>query len=110
MQHHLRTHFGVKFALASVLVGLGTCAMAADTPAKENTPAQNRMAQCKQEAKGQSGDERKAFMQACLGQKKQVGMDKPAGSQQSKMKTCNDQARGKKGEERKAFMAECLKA
>lgn len=110
MQHPFRTHLWVRFALASALVGLGTCAMAADAPAKEKTPAQNRMAQCNQEAKGQTGDERKAFMKACLSQKKQAGMDKPAGSQQSKMKTCNDQARGKKGEERKAFMSECLKA
>ncbi|MFM8756367.1 MAG: PsiF family protein [Limnohabitans sp.] len=110
MQHPLSTPLWVRFALASALVALGTCAMAADTPAKANTPAQNRTAQCKQEAKGQTGDERKAFMQACLGQKKQVGMDTPTGSQQSKMKTCNDQARGKKGEERKAFMVDCLKA
>jgi hypothetical protein len=109
MQHHFRSHHFGTFALAIALAGLGNFAWAADTPDKEKTPAQNRMAQCNQEAKGKTGEERKDFMKSCLSQKKS-SMDKPAGSQQSKMKTCNDQARGKKGDERKAFMSECLKA
>ncbi|MBL0421408.1 hypothetical protein JI739_13695 [Ramlibacter sp. AW1] len=59
------------------------------------------MAQCNQEAGARKGDERKAFMSACL--KKQ-----PV-SQQDRMKACNAQAKDMKGDARKAFMSDCLK-
>lgn len=75
-------------------------------PAKTLTPQQQRMADCNQQASGKSGDERKAFMSACL-----KGESSAATTQQQKMKTCNADASKKslKGDERKAFMSNCLK-
>ena len=63
------------------------------------------MKECNAKADGKKGDERKAFMSACLS-----GKDAPAKmTQQEKMKACNKKAGDKKGDERKAFMSECLK-
>lgn len=59
---------------------------------------QSKMQTCNDEAKGKTGDERKAFMKTCLM------------TQQNKMKQCNADAAGKKGDERKAFMKTCLAA
>jgi hypothetical protein len=41
-------------------------AFAADAPAKAVTPQQQRMKDCNTQASGKHGDERKAFMSACL--------------------------------------------
>jgi len=71
------------------------------------TPQQQRMKDCNAEAKGKTGDERKAFMKGCLtGKKAEAKSARTA--QQEKMKACNVDAKGKKGAERKAFMKECL--
>lgn len=79
---------------------------------------QDKMKACNAEAKAgeKKGDERKAFMKACLSK---AGAPAPAPApaaaagkkttQQNKMKDCNKEATGKKGDERKAFMSSCLK-
>ena len=73
-----------------------------------DTTQQNKMTSCNADASAKTlkGDERKAFMSACL-------KAKPAGAmtQQEKMKTCNATAttQALKGDERKAFMSDCLK-
>jgi hypothetical protein len=74
---------------------------------------QEKMKTCNADAKGKKGDERKAFMKACLS-KGGAAAPAPAAAdgkpnQQNKMKTCNAEAKGKKGDERKAFMSGCLK-
>jgi len=65
---------------------------------------QTKMVECNKEAGDKKGDERKAFMKTCLGDKKKT--------QQEKMKSCNADPKAKtlKGDERKAFMKECLSA
>lgn len=69
------------------------------------TAQQNKMTQCNAEASTQAlkGDERKAFMSACL-------KAKPT-TPQERMKTCNATAttQALKGDARKTFMSECLK-
>ena len=73
------------------------------------TAQQNKMTTCNADATAKTlkGDERKAFMSACL-------KAKPAGAatQQEKMKTCNATAgtQALKGDARKAFMSTCLKS
>ena len=73
------------------------------------TAQQNKMTSCNADASAKTlkGDERKAFMSACL-------KAKPAGAatQQEKMKTCNATAgtQALKGDARKAFMSTCLKS
>ncbi|MBL8519651.1 MAG: PsiF repeat protein [Betaproteobacteria bacterium] len=59
-----------------------------------------RMRECNADAAGKKGDERKAFIQSCLADKKK--------KQQEKMTACNKDAGDKKGSERKKFMKECL--
>lgn len=76
-------------------------------PAAMATPQQDKMKACNAEAKGKTGDERKAFMKECLSAKKAEAAS-PKTAQQEKMKTCNAEAKGKKGDERKAFMKQCL--
>lgn len=91
---------------------------------------QEKMKGCSAEAKGMTGDERKAFMSKCLkkdymlkhdaasaaADKKSAMAEANAGDaapakQQNKMKTCNADAKAKdlKGDERKKFMSACLK-
>jgi hypothetical protein len=72
---------------------------------------QEKMKACNADAKGKKGDERKAFMKACLSKGGAVAPAAAAAkpTQQNKMKTCNEEAKGKKGDERKAFMSGCLK-
>jgi hypothetical protein len=74
------------------------------------TPQQQRMADCNMQAEGKKGDERKAFMKACLSGKQEEAKSART-AQQEKMKTCNAEAGKKalKGDERKAFMSDCLK-
>lgn len=93
---------GAMLALAS----LG--AHAADDVKKAPTAQQQRMKTCNADAKGKSGDERKAFMSSCL--KGETASAPAMTEQQSKMKTCNADAKGKTGDARKAFMKECLSA
>jgi len=70
---------------------------------KKPTAQQSKMASCNKDASDKKGDERKAFMKACLSAKPAA----PA-TQQSRMTVCNKDAGDKKGDERKAFMKECL--
>ena|SRR5262245_51984689 len=76
-------------------------------PKKELTEQQKRMQQCNADAKNKKfkdGDERQAFMSACLKGDKHM-------TQQEKMTACNKEAgaKGLKGDERKKFMSDCLK-
>lgn len=87
----------VVLAVVSLACSLGLAAEGKAAP----TAQQNLMGTCNTEATGKKGDERKAFMSACLSDGKK--------RQQERMKTCNADATGKKGDERKAFMSECLK-
>jgi len=66
------------------------------------TAQQSKMTSCNKEAGDKKGDERKAFMKACLSAKKET-------PQQAKMKSCNAEAKDMKGDERKKFMSQCLK-
>lgn len=59
------------------------------------------------QAKGKTGEERKAFMSSCL--KGETSSDKALTPQQQRMKDCNVRAQGKTGEERKQLMSKCLK-
>ena len=63
------------------------------------------MKECNVKAEGKKGDERKAFMSACLSGKEAA----PKMTQQEKMTACNKKAGDMKGDERKAFMSTCLK-
>ncbi len=78
----------------------------ADNAPKAPTAQQQRMKDCNAQADGKKGDERKAFMSACLSGKAPASA---RATQQQRMKDCNAQAAGKKGDERKAFMSTCLK-
>jgi hypothetical protein len=73
------------------------------------TPQQDKMKACNAEAKGKTGDERKAFMKECLSAKKEEAKSAKT-TQQDKMKTCNAEAKTKalSGDERKKFMSSCL--
>ena len=98
----------MKKLLALAIIGTFAVAVspafAADAPAAN--PQQERMKACNTKAEGKKGDERKAFMSACLS-----GKDAPPAkmTQQEKMTACNAKAEGKAGDERKAFMSTCLK-
>lgn len=100
-------------------------AYAQDEPAKK-APTEKQLAQrakmknCNAEAKTQSlkGDDRRAFMKACLSGDKPDSsgstepMPAPTSEQKAKMKACNADAKEKalKGDDRKAFMKDCLTA
>lgn len=68
------------------------------------------MTTCNAEAKGKTGDERKAFMSSCL--KGEAASGKQLTASQQRMKDCNAEAATKKltGDSRKTFMSTCLKA
>lgn len=72
-------------------------------------PQQEKMKACNAEAKGKTGDERKAFMKQCLSAKQEQAMSAKT-TQQEKMKSCNAEAKTKalSGDERKKFMSSCL--
>jgi hypothetical protein len=94
----------MKKLIAALLLSLpfaAAPAFAADDA--KPTAQQNKMGTCNAEAKGKTGDERKAFMKECL-----KGKSDGRKAQNQKMKTCNAEAKGKSGPERKAFMKECL--
>lgn len=104
--------------------------VSASVPALAETAQQNRMKECNTEAKGKTGDARKAFMKSCLSGESAAPAaaaapakaekapatapelsksGKPLTAQQQKMKDCNAEAKGMKGAERKKFMSGCLK-
>ncbi len=87
-----------KFLAMAALAMVVNASFAAE---KLPTAQQQLMGTCNTEATGKKGDERKAFMKACLSDGKKL--------QQERMKLCNSQASGKSGDERKAFMGQCLK-
>lgn len=95
----------------TVLVAASLFALIA-APAAIATPQQDKMKACNAEAKGKTGDERKAFMKECLSTKKaeDKGATPAKTAQQEKMKACNAEARTKalSGDERKKFMSGCL--
>jgi len=95
----------LALAITSAFVLAATPVFAADPP-KDAAPnsQQQRMKDCNAKAGDKKGDERKAFMSACLSGKESAKM-----TQQEKMKACNVKAGEKKGDERKAFMSDCLK-
>jgi psiF repeat len=99
----------------TILLGLAIAVFGAQAqtpaPEKATTPQQQKMKTCNADAKGKSGDERKAFMKDCLSAKPGAAAGAANGTpQQEKMKACNAGAKGKSGDERKAFMKECLSA
>ncbi|MBI5785696.1 MAG: phosphate starvation-inducible protein PsiF [Rhodocyclales bacterium] len=93
-----------NFALLAVSLLSLTAASAAIA-----SPQQEKMKACNAEAKGKSGDERKAFMKECLSAKKE-DVKSAKTTQQEKMKACNAEAKTKalSGDERKQFMSSCL--
>jgi len=95
----------LALAITSAFVFAAAPVFAADPP-KDTNAQQERMKDCNARAGDKKGDERKAFMSACLS-----GKEPPAAkmTQQEKMKDCNVKAGEKKGDERKAFMSTCLK-
>ena len=93
------------FALAIISASVFAAApVSAADPPKDTNAQQERMKDCNARAGDKKGDERKAFMSACLS-----GKDAAKMTQQEKMKVCNTRAAEKKGDERKAFMSDCLK-
>ncbi len=94
------------------LFALGLCV----APFAIAAPAQqSKMKTCNAEATAKGlgegkGDERKAFMKACLSAKPEKATKTAAGGQQNKMKMCNKEAGAKKlkGDDRKTFMSTCL--
>lgn len=76
-------------------------------------PQQDKMKSCNAEAKEKAlkGDERSAFMSACLSAGKAPDTDATAALKERK-KVCRAEAKEKslKGDERKSFMSECVKA
>lgn len=88
-----------------------TKAQTAAPASKAKTAQQERMVACNQNAKGKTGDERKAFMSSCLkGETSASGKELTASQQ--RMKGCNADATAKalKGDQRKTFMSTCLKS
>ena len=94
----------------TIMLGLAIAAFAAQAEEKAVTPQQQKMKTCNADAKGKTGDERKAFMKECLSAKPAAAAAANGTPQQEKMKACNADAKGKSGDERKAFMKECLSA
>jgi len=100
----------MKKLLTLVALGL-SLAFGVAHAADGKTAQQGKMATCNKDAADKKGDERKAFMKACLSAKPAVA-EGGGTTQQNKMKICNADAKTKalKGDERKKFMKECLSA
>ncbi|WP_153100300.1 PsiF family protein [Paraburkholderia hayleyella] len=97
----------IQSVVAALILGgiLLAPAFAENSQSGQNSQ-QSKMTTCNHQASGKTGDERKAFMKACLS-----AAPVPAAAhmtQQEKMKACNTQASGKTGDSRKAFMKSCL--
>jgi len=102
----MKTLFTVVLLSAGLMSGV---AHAADPTAQ-----QSKMTSCNKDAGDKKGDDRKAFMKACLSAKPaaaDAAASKALTPQQQKMKDCNADAKtqGKTGADRKAFMSQCLK-
>ncbi|TLY52178.1 MAG: PsiF repeat-containing protein [Gammaproteobacteria bacterium] len=106
--------------LVALTLSAALCAGSVFAAEKTLTPQQERMKTCNADPKAKTlkGDERKAFMSACL--KGDSTTAAPAAApapakpmtQQEKMKACNADPKAKTlhGDERKAFMSSCLKS
>lgn len=95
----------------TIMLGLALAIFGAQAQDKAPTAQQTKMKTCNADAKGKTGDERKAFMKDCLSAKPAAAAASANGTpQQQKMKACNADAKGKSGDERKSFMKECLSA
>lgn len=94
------------FCSLSLLASSAVFAQEKKAPSEAQKKQQARMKDCNEKASDKKGDERKAFMSACL-----KGQPEKMSAQQSKMKSCNKEAGDKKmkGDERKKFMSDCLK-
>lgn len=100
----------LKSLVLAASLALPLAAIAADET--KPTSQQSRMTSCNKEAaaKDLKGDDRKAFMSACLsGGKSEAAAQKM--TQQQKMGSCNREAGARKldGDARKKFMSECLR-
>jgi len=107
----LKTTSSLVLALA-LAVGSGAAFAQASNSGKSLTPQQERMVQCNKQATGKTGDDRKAFMSACLKGETAAAAPSAKATQQEKMKTCNADATSKslKGDARKSYMSTCLKS
>lgn len=96
---------------ATAIAVLTVLMVSASAPVSAETAQQNRMKECNAQAKGKSGDARKAFMSACLkGESPAVAASgKELTPQQQRMRDCNAEAKDKSGDERKNLMSKCLK-
>ena len=96
--------------MMALLVSVMGSAVAAD---KVQTPQQQRMTTCNQQATAKTlkGDERKTYMSNCLKNSESAPADKSLTPQQQKMKECNAEAAKQtlSGDTRKTFMSNCLK-
>ena len=83
-------------------------------PATSASPAQERRAQCREEAGSRVGAERKEFVASCVRAKK-AAVAKPASpkqnAQRAKMRACSEEFKiaGQAKSERRAFIGACLK-
>lgn len=97
--------------MKKTLMSLIALSVMSAAPVMAETAQQNRMKECNTQAKGKTGDERKAFMSGCL--KGDPPADAASGKelspQQQRMRDCNAEAKGKSGDARKKFMSSCLK-
>jgi hypothetical protein len=87
----------MKSALTLVALGLMLASSAAQATGNGQQSDRTR---CNKEAADRRGDERQAFMKACL---------RPESPRQVRLAICNEKAKNRKGDERERFMSECLK-
>lgn len=104
------SRFLVSAAILGGMVAMPVYSAETPAPSKAKTAQQERMVSCNKDAKGKTGDERKAFMSTCL-KGDAPGQKKGLSASQQRMKTCNTDAttKGLKGDQRKTFMSTCLK-
>ena len=103
-----------RLLIAALIAGLPFAAFAADD--KPMSAQQNKMKECNAEAgkKSLKGDERRAFMKACLSagreEKRAAHATAVHPGAKERMKTCNAEAtaKGLKKDDRKKFMWACL--
>jgi len=100
----------MKLLLSTLILGLTLSGTALADNAQ-----QSRMADCNKQATGKKGDDRKAFMKACLSGQTTAAPapvdknGKPLSAQQIKMKDCAAANKGKKADDYKAGMSQCMK-
>ena len=98
----------LSVACAARLVALTLLFAASAAPARDLTPAQQRMKSCntQAQAKGLDGAERNRFMTACLNGDGHARVQTP---RQRLHDECNARAHGLEGAERRGFMTQCEK-